>query len=225
MTEHFFNTDNALWQAVGKAGDLILLTFLTVFCCIPVVTAGASLSALSYVAFRIIEHNNENTWKNFFHSFRQNLAQGIALSIVMLALGFMLTYDIWFMRRFAAMETAGSRLLVVGWGICIFLGLVYTVLCIYLFPLQARYYNSPGVTIKNALLLGILKFPKTLQVLFGDILLVGLTAACYKAIPQIFILPLLFVLPLCAVYNAWVLRDLLGLEPGKMDKPVPDDCS
>lgn len=223
MTEHLFNTDNALWQTVGKAGDLILLTFLTALCCIPVVTAGASLSALSYVAFRIIEHNNENTWKNFFHSFHQNLAQGIALSIVMLALGFMLTYDIWFMRQFSAMNAGGSTLLTVGWGICIFLGLVFTVLLIYLFPLQARYYNRPAVTIKNALLAGIFKLPKTLEILFGDGLIWGLTAVCFKVIPQIFIIPVLFVLPLCAVYNAWVLRDLLGLEPGKMDKPVPDE--
>lgn len=222
MTEHFFNTDNTLWQAVGKAGDLILLTFLTVSCCIPVITAGASLSALYYVAFRMIEHNNENTWKNFFHSFRQNLAQGMALSAIMLFLGFMFTYDVWFMRRFSDLET-GKALVSAGWGICIFLGLLSAILLIYLFPLQARYYNSLTVTIKNALLLGIFRFPLTLKILAGDSLLAGLAVLCLRFVPQLFIFPVLFVLPLCAVWNAWILREILGLEPGKMDQPVADE--
>ena len=48
-----FNTDNSFWQTVGKAGDMILLTLLAVFCSLSLITLGASLSALYYVAFKI----------------------------------------------------------------------------------------------------------------------------------------------------------------------------
>lgn len=40
MVERMFNTDNHFWQTVGKAGDLIALTFLTLLCSLPLITAG-----------------------------------------------------------------------------------------------------------------------------------------------------------------------------------------
>ena len=48
---------------------MILLTLLAVFCSLPLITLGASLSALYYVAFKMLEHDNESTIRNFFHSF------------------------------------------------------------------------------------------------------------------------------------------------------------
>ena len=50
---------------------MILLTLLAVFCSLPLITLGASLSALYYTAFKMLEHDNENTIRNFFHSFRR----------------------------------------------------------------------------------------------------------------------------------------------------------
>ena len=63
---------------------MILLTLLAVFCSLPLITLGASLSALYYTAFKMLEHDNENTIRNFFHSFRQNLIQGIGISLLLL---------------------------------------------------------------------------------------------------------------------------------------------
>lgn len=45
---------------------------------------------------------------------------------------------------------------------------------------------------------------------------------CFENLVQIVIIPLLLAPSLLALYNAWVLRDLLGLTPGKRDLPVED---
>lgn len=220
-----FNTDNSFWQAVGKAGDLILLTLLAVFASLPLVTLGASLSALYYTAFKILEDDNQSTVRNFFHSFRQNLVQGMVISIIVLVLGGLLFFDV----RFMLILTAGSAasglsmpLLCAGWVICVFLGILFLFLVLYLFPLQARFFNPLSVTLKNALAAGIRYLPKTLQMAVGDGAFLIFIWLCFENLVQIVIIPLLLAPSLLALYNAWVLRDLLGLMPGKRDLPVED---
>lgn len=220
-----FNTDNSFWQAVGKAGDLILLTLLAVFASLPLVTLGASLSALYYTAFKILEDDNQSTVRNFFHSFRQNLVQGMVISIIVLVFGGLLFFDV----RFMLILTAGSAasglsmpLLCAGWVICVFLGILFLFLVLYLFPLQARFFNPLSVILKNALVAGIRYLPKTLQMAVGDGAFLIFIWLCFENLVQIVIIPLLLAPSLLALYNAWVLRDLLGLMPGKRDLPVED---
>ena len=38
---------------MGRVADLLLLNFLCILCCIPVVTAGASITALYYVTLKM----------------------------------------------------------------------------------------------------------------------------------------------------------------------------
>lgn len=222
MIERMFNTDNNFWQAVGKAGDLIALTFLTLLCSIPLITAGPAFCAMNYVCFKMLEHDNEGTIKNFFHSFRQNLFQGAAISLIMGAIGFLLWYDGWFLVKYFAGQNRGV-LLCAGWAIYIYLIFFYLVLALYVFPFQARFYNPLAVTFKNAVLAGFKHLPKTLMMLVGDGSMVLLIILSFKHFPQIAFLPLLTALPLCVWYHSWVLRDLLGLIPGKLDLPVSDD--
>ena len=211
-----FNTDNSFWQAVGKAGDLILLTLLAVFASLPLVTLGASLSALYYTAFKILEDDNQSTVRNFFHSFRQNLVQGMVISIIVLVLGGLLFFDV----RFMLILTAGSAasglsmpLLCAGWVICVFLGILFLFLVLYLFPLQARFFNPLSVTLKNALAAGIRYLPKTLQMAVGDGAFLIFIWLCFENLVQIVIIPLLLAPSLLALYNAWVLRDLPVEDP------------
>ena len=93
----------------------------------------------------------------------------------------------------------------------------------YVFSIQARFYNPLAVTFKNAVIAGFKNLPKTLMMLAGDGAMAVLTVLCFKTFPQIAFLPLLTALPLCVWYHSWVLRDLLGLVPGKLDLPVSDD--
>lgn len=241
----FFNTDNSFWQAVGKAGDLILLTLLAVFASLPLVTLGASLSALYYTAFKILEDDNQSTVRNFFHSFRQNLVQGMVISTIILVLGGLLLFDVRFMLTLTAggfaagsavsgaagvgNAAAGSAasglsmpLLCVGWVICILLGILFLFLVLYLFPLQARFFNPLSVTLKNALVAGIRYLPKTLQMAAGDGAFLVFIWLCFENLVQIVIIPLLLAPSLLALYNSWVLKELLGLTPGKRDLPVED---
>ena len=49
----FLNLDSPLMQGLGKMADLMWLNVLTLICCLPIVTIGASLTAMNYMALKI----------------------------------------------------------------------------------------------------------------------------------------------------------------------------
>ena len=60
-----FDLDSPLTQALNKVADLLWLNVLTMICCIPVVTAGASLTALHYMALKMAR--NEECYLSLLH--------------------------------------------------------------------------------------------------------------------------------------------------------------
>ena len=51
-----FNLDSPIMVFLGKVGDLIWLNVLTMICCIPIVTVGASITALHYVSIKMVRN-------------------------------------------------------------------------------------------------------------------------------------------------------------------------
>ena len=72
----FFNPDNPIMELIAKIFDLILLNLLFIFSCVPIITIGASTSALSYVTLKMVRGEDPYIWQNFWKSFRQNFKQG-----------------------------------------------------------------------------------------------------------------------------------------------------
>ena len=71
----FFNMDNKFFVFMGRVADLLLLNFLCILCCIPVVTAGASITALYYVTLKMARDEESYIARSFFRSFKQNFKQ------------------------------------------------------------------------------------------------------------------------------------------------------
>ena len=48
-----FDLDSPLMNVLNKMADLMWLNILTLICCIPVITAGAALTSMHYVALKV----------------------------------------------------------------------------------------------------------------------------------------------------------------------------
>ena len=59
-------------QILNKVADLMILNILTVFCCIPIITAGASMTAMHYVALKMARNEECYIARDFFKSFKLN---------------------------------------------------------------------------------------------------------------------------------------------------------
>ena len=74
----------SVWSA---AVDLVALGVLTLILCIPVVTICPAVTALYYSVAKSVRRGRGGPYREYFRSFRENLLQGIALSVI-LALSF-----------------------------------------------------------------------------------------------------------------------------------------
>lgn len=216
MWEQFFYYDNRFWRFMGLLGDFLLLDLLLFLCLFPVITVGPGLCAAYYVCFKLVEDSGKGTLRDFLHSFRMNFLQGVCILLIMLFWGSLIFYDarfVWMM--WGTFPAALSYLLL--W-VCGLLTLVYLIVLLYIFPLQARFYNKISVTIRNAFLLGIRNLPRTVLMLLADGVLLSLIVVCLIWFPQAAIVPILFSVPASVYINSRLLRGVLGLKEEKTDR-------
>ena len=52
----FFSMDNKFFTFMNKVADLCILNIICLVCCIPIVTAGASITAMYYVTLKMVRN-------------------------------------------------------------------------------------------------------------------------------------------------------------------------
>ena len=67
-----FNIDSPVMRFLGKVADLMILNLVTLLCCIPVVTIGASLTAMHYVLLKMVRNEESYIVRSFFKSFKRD---------------------------------------------------------------------------------------------------------------------------------------------------------
>ena len=92
--DKLFNMDNKFFTVMGHVADLMILNIVFLICCLPVVTIGASLTALHYVTLKMARNEESYIVRSFFKSFKQNFRQATIINLIMLAVGAVLYVDL-----------------------------------------------------------------------------------------------------------------------------------
>lgn len=111
------NIDNPVFQIMGRIGDIAGLNLLWLVCCLPVVTAGASTTALFHAARRMLDGEESRVCRDFFRSFRRNFQQATALWLILLAAGALFAADV--LISYRTPGGAGSLFRGAGWTLCL----------------------------------------------------------------------------------------------------------
>lgn len=143
--DKFFNINNPLSVFLSRIADLLLLNIMWLLCCIPVVTIAPATIAFYYVMLKIVRDEDSGITRSFFHSFVDNIRQGIPLSFLFLGVGVILFLDYFFSGILAQPFGLFFRI------IFIILSAVFITLCAYTVALQAQFTNTIRQTIKNAI--------------------------------------------------------------------------
>lgn len=159
-----FSIDSPLFRTLGKLADLMILNIVFIICCLPVVTVGAALTGLNYVTLKMAEDEEGYIVKGFFKSFRQNFRQATVMWIIMLVIGIAFVLDFYIISNAAGTAFTVLRIFLVVAAI------LYLMVFTYLFAILARFYNSIKNTFRNAILMSIGNFPRTLIMM---VLIVG----------------------------------------------------
>lgn len=151
----FFSMDNKFFVFMGKVADLCLLNLICLVCCIPIVTAGASITALYYVTLKMVRNEESYIFRSFFKSFKQNFRQATIIHLIMVAAAVLLYLDTNIVKN---MGEPMSQIMSVIFAV---FTLVYAMILLYLYPILAKFYNSVKNTFANAILMAIRHLPYT----------------------------------------------------------------
>jgi uncharacterized membrane protein YesL len=141
-----FNPDSKFTHYTNKFSDLITLNLWFVLTSLPLVTIGASATAMHYVLLRIYRDELEySITKNYFRAFRENFRQATAIWIIYIVFGAVLFADLFFIAN-----PGFLKILVTIVSILLVLSLSW------IFVLQSRYANPVYATIRNAVVFSIM---------------------------------------------------------------------
>ena len=201
-------------RAVGRVGDLALVNILFLLCSIPVITVGASATALYTVSFQMVRGEEKQIARTFFSAFGRNFWQAMLLTVIFLLLGAGLFLDL---RVMQANSGAFPLVFWVGSGL---LALAAAITLPFAFALQARFDNSVWKTLKNAFVLAV-THPLIALVAAALTLLplaLLLFAPYYLLLSSIFWF--LFGFSLTTMANSWLMtRVLKPWVPAENSKP------
>ena len=95
----------------GFLGQLIALNLLWIVCSLPVITAGASTTALFYCTLKLHKDGDIKAIHDFFKSFKQNFKQSTLIWILMLAAGALIAVVLYIFPTVAAFENKITTLI------------------------------------------------------------------------------------------------------------------
>lgn len=148
---NLIDPDRPLMAFITKMAYSAYLNILWLICCLPIVTIGASTTALFYVTLKMAEDRDDGLTGMFFRAFRQNFLPATKLWLVLLGAGAFLAMDgyiVWHIWSQSIFWTLVAALLIVA-------AIVYAVVLLYAFPLLARFENTTFGILKTALLVGL----------------------------------------------------------------------
>lgn len=198
MFSGFFNYDNPVWRFIGKFFDIMILNVLWFVCSIPIVTIGASTTAVYYVTLKLVRDEEGATIKSFFKSFRENFKQSTIIWLLMLAAGAVIGFDMYF---FLMMQTEASTFRTVMISIFGGFGILYLFIGLFVFPLQSRFYNPVKRTLFNAFFMSVRHFLQTIGMLAINI---GIPFLALFVAPILQPVLFLFGFPLLAFINSYI---------------------
>lgn len=148
---NLFSPDNPVMLFITKLVYSVYLNILWFVCCIPIVTAGASTTALFSVTLKMAKDEEGSITGQFFQAFKKNFRQSTLVWGILLAGGVLLgvdgyvLYHLRFENRFWTLLTA----------VLLVAAAAYAIILMYVFPLMAYFENRTSAMLKNALFIGL----------------------------------------------------------------------
>ncbi len=129
-----------------KLGDLVILNWAWIITSLPIITIGASTTALYSTFYNVNRNYEANVLKQFFINFKDNFKQSTIAWLITLIGYFIAACDC----KFAFYGDRGTSFTIVFGIIFLFTFIVVSFTTTLMFPLIARYKNSLRNHIKNS---------------------------------------------------------------------------
>ncbi len=199
---NLFSTEGTFYKASTVIYNLLILNFLWVLFSIPLVTIGASTTALFYVTGKIVRKENiQSILSAFWKSFKLNLKQATIIWLIIIVIFFLLFINIQNIGLMGGM----ARYI---YPVQLIALLELFIVSIYVFPLLSRHHITVLGGLKAAFYIGNRHLLTTIMCL-----------AVFPGLYYLLMIHGIFMLGIMGVYGFWI-SYLLN---GKFDKYILDD--
>lgn len=148
-----FKLDSPLMNFLNKVADIMIINILVLLCSLPIVTAGAAITAGYYMCYKMVRNEETYIFKGFMKSFKENFKQSTILWVIMVTVAGLLVIDFKLMSADGAEFASWLQVAIMAASIVVALGTSFV------FPMQARFSNTVKNTIKNAFLMAMSHLP------------------------------------------------------------------
>lgn len=153
-----------LSESVDRAIALFVLNILTVLCCIPVITAGASLAAMHTVVLKLVRNEESYVARNFFKAFKENLKSGIKATIVLILVTAFILADFYAISILDVWFADAARVILIGFTA------VGAFTFTFFFPIMAKFEAGFVDTVKNSFKFAFSHFGITVAMLVFNLI-------------------------------------------------------
>lgn len=157
---NLFSFNSWLSRFLYLVADIVLFHVLWIIFSLPVVTIGASTTALYYCCMKRIRRDEGYITRNFIQAFKSNFKQSTLIWLLILLVGAILFTDL--RIGMAAGGVVGKFMLIS----CSILLIPFLCTVLYIFPVQAKFENRIIDNLKNAFLMSLSNFLFTLLLIF-----------------------------------------------------------
>ncbi len=189
MFRNLLRPDSPLMITMTQLTDCIFLSLFWILGCIPVVTVGASFTALYDAVYWGFRRGDRHSWQRFLRGYRRNLKASLAPGVVFLAGVLLLGKALIALWNGAVTGTVPWMLFSGG----AFLGVLVLGIFSLLFPVLSRFENSFAGLLKNTVFLAMANLPRTI--------LLGMLSAATVLLCLRFVFPLFFLPALSALIS------------------------
>lgn len=218
-----FDYEGPVMEALNTIGDCICLSAMWLVFSLPILTIGASTTALYAASYQVVRKKEGRLWQRFWDAFRENLKRSTLIGLVVLAVMALLTVDVF---TFRSIRMSGGAMGVLYWP-ALALWCVALTWAVYTAACAARFSGSVREVLKYGAMLMALHPIKALGVLL--LLLAGLALTLMVPFMALFVPAAVFAL--CSFATEGVFRlhmrpeDLLREAGGReTDDNNEEDC-
>ena len=214
-----FNPDSRIMIFLSRVADLVILNILWLVCCIPVVTIGASTTAMYHVVRHWQKDSVSSVVRDFFQSFKDDFKQATPVYLILLIPTVAVVMNA--MLIFNPDNSAAVPLyLLVIWFIS---ALILLFISSFVYPVMAFFSDTLFKTLRNAMVLALAHLPRTILISILNLLPVIILFVDLSFFLQSSIFWLLIGGALVAYLNMSILKPVFKkLVPSEFEDIVPE---
>lgn len=148
--------DSPIMSFLARVADLVILNVLWLLCCLPVVTAGASTTAMYHVVRHLQEESISSVTRDFFRSFKSDFRQATPVYLLLLIPTAAVVMNAWILSA-----QSSDIVPVYVRAIWMVSALMLTFVVSFVYPVMAYFDDTVWKTLRTAAVLAVAKLPRT----------------------------------------------------------------